>query len=99
MCDHQIGAVQSEVQIQRCRVWPEIDAGQLRSCFLQRLDAAVADGIQAAPPIGRLKNDDLMPELPQLARNAAEEMRVAIVPARGECVIEEDAFHACTSIA
>jgi hypothetical protein len=62
------------------------------------MNAAIADGIEAAPALGRLIDDDVVTELTQLACNATEKMRVAIVPAGGECMIKQDAFHACTSI-
>jgi hypothetical protein len=42
-------------------------------------------------------DDFMMPSPRQFARHAAQEMRVAVVPAGGEGVIEEYRFHASIS--
>src|SRR4051812_27280619 len=99
MHDHQIGALQGAVQIHRRAVLPDLDVGQESLCLLERLYAAVANGVKAAPSLGRFIDDHLMLKLTELARNAAEKMRVAVVPAGCDCMIEQDAFHACTSSA
>src|SRR4051794_1724256 len=99
MHDHQVGAVQGAVQIQRRAALPDLDAGQESLCLLERLHAAVANGVEAAPSVGRFMDDNLMPKLSQFARDAAEKMRVPVVPAGRDCMIEQDAFHPCTSTA
>src|SRR3954447_2932211 len=99
MHNHQIGTMQGAVEIHRRAVLPDLDAGQESLCLPQRLYAAVANGVEAAPSVGRFIDNHLVPELTQLARNTAEKMGVAVIPAGCDCMVEQDAFHACTSIA
>src|SRR3954452_18305257 len=99
MHNHQIGTVQGAVEIHRRAVLPDLDAGQESLCLLERLYATVANGVEAAPSVGRLIDDHLMTKLTHLARKAPQKMRVSVIPAGCDCMIEQDPFHACTSTA
>src|SRR5690348_18129019 len=96
MDEHEVGAVQRFIEIERAIVLSDIDPRKQPDHFTKHLLAAVADRVEAAPAIDRLVDDDFVTELLQLARDPAKEMRIAVVPAGGERMIEQDALHART---
>jgi hypothetical protein len=59
----------------------------------QRPLAVVADEVRAAPAVARLVHAHLVPAREQLGDDAAQEVRVAVVPVGGERVDEEDDPH------
>ncbi|MGY4333998.1 hypothetical protein ACVWWG_008415 [Bradyrhizobium sp. LB7.2] len=96
--DDEIGAVERLIQIEAGVIAADADAGKQHRNVLHGLTATLADRVQSAPAVDRLEHDDLMTERMKFAGIAAQEVGVAVVPAGGEGVVEQDAFHARTSI-
>src|SRR5690606_4785893 len=65
---------------------------------VKRSRSMVSQQIVQAPRGAGLKGNSLVPQSDQLSQHAAEEVHVAIVPARGERVREVDEPHARTSL-
>src|SRR3954470_19489489 len=95
---YDIGIVECAIEIE-CRLDIAADRDALQQP--RRLDhrpiAAIADRVLPAPSIARFVDGDLMAKPYQLARHSAEEMRVAVVPAGGDRVTEENEVHARAS--
>ncbi len=97
MHDYEAGVIQGLFKIEIGFIQPDIDPRQHRGDFLERLFAAVTERVEPTPAIGWFVNDDVVSERIELARDAAEEMGIAIIPARSERMTEQDAFHAVIS--
>ncbi|MBX9460955.1 MAG: hypothetical protein KL785_07555 [Brevundimonas sp.] len=94
--DDQIGAVQRLLQLRLV----ETPAGQVRIGPPVRLQpglAVVGDQVGAAPGVARLVHGHVVTPRDQVAQHAAQEMGVAVVPARLEGVGEIDDLHAAAS--
>ena len=88
MHDDEIGAIKRPVEIEAGIVAADVDAGEERRDVVHGMTAAFADRVQPAPAVDGFEHDDLVPERMELARIATQEMRVAVVPAGGEGMIE-----------
>jgi hypothetical protein len=98
--DDDVSAIEGGIEIKsigRIGVHPHV-RHKLR-CFRQNGLAAVLQRIAAAPAVSRLIDTDLMTAACQLAGDPAQEMRVAVIPAGCERVIEQDELHAAISTA
>ena len=95
--ENEIGTFQHLIQVERSIVCMEVDAGNERGCVTQGGCAIVLQRVDTAPAVPGLADDDFMTQSRQFARHAAQEMRVAVVPAGGEGVIEQYRFHASIS--
>src|SRR4051812_42851487 len=98
MHDHHVCAVQGLIELRSAVILLHVDAGEKPLRLFERLCAAIAKSVHAAPSIRGLTNLHLMAELAEFARDSTQEVRVAIVPAGGERMAEEHDSHACTSM-
>src|ERR671914_3130100 len=95
MRDNDVGIVERLVEIERGPlVAPQLDVGhKLRGLRQTRAAALFLQGVLSAPAGCRLVNGNVMTKSDELACDAAEEMCIAVVPAREEGMIEQDKFH------
>jgi hypothetical protein len=92
--DDDVSAVCCALEIEVMRiVHVELCSWDERCGFTKMLSAAIAQGVFAAPAIARLVNRNLVAECEQFACDAAQEVSVAVIPARDEGVTEEDNPH------
>src|SRR5437868_6379884 len=99
MHDDDRGVVQRLVEIKRREiVIAQDDAWHQPRGFSQGIAAAVLLCIAAAPSVRRLTHDNLVPQPQKLARHSAKEVRIAVIPARYEGMIEHHEFHGRASI-
>jgi hypothetical protein len=97
--EHEAGAVEGRVEVQRLEVVEGADRSELGECtpvVVESSPAAFLEEVCPAPAVARLERADLVAAGEQLARDAAQEVRVAMVPVAGERVAEEHHLHAAS---
>jgi hypothetical protein len=78
---HEIGRVEEGFEIDRARIVELASEPGIRAAKRgERVFSVIANEIGAAPPIGRLEHVDAVSARQELGRDAAQEMRVAVVP-------------------
>src|SRR5438128_2198331 len=98
MRDDDIGPVQGAIEIQRFGVvGPDLYPWHETRGFAQNRGAAVLQRVAPAPAVGRLINRHLVAEADQLARDATEKMRITVIPAGHDGMIEQHELHADAS--
>ena len=95
--NHQISVVNQGGQIDALAVFNRGKLGICRAIGVETRLAMIAQELREAPTPLRLVGDDLMPRVDQLAQHAAQEMRVAVIPARSERMGEIADLHAALS--
>jgi hypothetical protein len=93
--DDDIRAIEHPLQIERSRV--VANAFQFRKGGMKvrhRSCALLFEKMHQAPGVRRLIDIDLVATMQQFADDAAQEMRVTVIPIRNQGVIEEYEFHA-----
>src|SRR3954471_18432539 len=95
MGNHDVGTVQGAVQVQAAGyVAVNLHTRRQSGAFLQYGGAALfLKRIQPAPAVLWLVHGHLMTLSAERPGHAAEKMRVAVIPARGERMIEQHEFH------
>jgi hypothetical protein len=73
-----------------------VDPGKGRADRVDRRGAAVAQQVRPAPAVLRLVGRHLVAAIAQLRDDAAQEVRVAVVPVRQQGVTEDRDLHAAT---
>jgi hypothetical protein len=92
--EHQIGAVQRVVQVERRQVVRSTP--QLRIDLMKRaLRRRAVFGLQMpqTPAVARLENAHIISARQQFADDAAQKVRVAVIPIGDERVAEDDNSH------
>jgi hypothetical protein len=92
--DDHVGALERRIEVEGvCIVRGRAQPRERRLEIGQRLLAVVRREIAPAPAVGRFVNRDLVSPRRQFPNDAAQEMRVAVVPVGHQRVIEEDELH------
>jgi hypothetical protein len=85
--NNQIGTVEDRVQIElgpvKAKLYSRYQGGGIAQGGL----AAILKRVDAAPALTRLADQNLMAEPGKFSRDTAQEVNVAVIPARSECVI------------
>jgi hypothetical protein len=95
--EHEIGAVERHVEVERRQVVGR--ARELRERAREVLLArapVLRHEIRPAPSAGGLEHAHVVAAIEQLGRDAAQEVRVAVVPVADQRVAEDDDPHAAT---
>src|SRR5437016_4631201 len=89
-----VDAIADTIEIKGLRIIDlQIHARHQVLDFRQDARPAIAQRVAATPGVFRLINRNLMTKADELARNAAQEMGVAIIPARYKGLIEKSELH------
>src|SRR3954469_21096006 len=90
MRNDNVSVIQCLVEIERGQIIrPQGHARNQRCGFLQVRLPVIAHRVDAAPAVPRLIYGDPVSSADELARNTAQEMGVAMVPARRERMIKQ----------
>ena len=95
--EYRIGVIGGLFDIQIVCVTAQLDPWHKHRNLGQRGCATFGKRVGPAPAIRGFIDVHLMSEPQQFPREAAQEMRVAVIPARDERVIEQDELHADAS--
>ncbi len=95
---HQVDAVERRVEVERLRVVePRLEMGEAQLDVGERGGPLVGQQVLPAPPVGGLEDREIMAAPHELARDAAHEVRVAVVPVREDGVAEQRDPHSAGS--
>src|SRR2546423_283449 len=98
MHHHDLCVFNRTVEIERCfEIAADRHTLQEADGLDQGVLTAVTDRVQPAPAVLRFVNGDLVPEPGKLARHAAQEVRIAVIPAGGDRMAEKHQSHARAS--
>ncbi len=95
--DHDVGAIERFIQIESGRIVER--AAQTRVSRLEGIQRPIPMAfaqIAQTPAANRLEYLDAMPPVHQLGHDAAQEVRIAVVPVGHQRVIEQNEIHAET---
>ena len=95
--EHEVGALQRPVEVELRPEHRRAEAGIKFAEALQPGLAVVPEQVVAAPGAGRLEGGDVVSVKLQLPQHAAQEVRVAVVPAGGKRVREGDDLNAAAA--
>ncbi|HUF55272.1 MAG TPA: hypothetical protein VMM55_01795 [Thermohalobaculum sp.] len=93
---HELGALQCRLGLLGSAVLADRYLAEHATRVLERLRAVIGHEVRAAPALGRLDRLDRVAERRQFAEHTAQEMSVAVVPAREQRVGELDDPHRAT---
>src|SRR5690606_32515674 len=97
VCHHQISAVENATQVQGSRrVAPTSESRKAVLELPERLGAVFQNHVLSTPAVGRFVHLDLVAQVAQLAHQTPEKMRVAVVPAGHQRLIEHHDAHEST---
>ena len=98
MDENDIGGVGHRGHIGRGAIPCRGEFGEIRLEPCQRVRPVIGEKIGAAPPVCRLERLGRVAARPQLPEDAAQEVRVAVIPAGGERVDEVDEAHQAAAV-